>query len=95
MKYNTVHVKPSGTSTKENRTWKVSYNKTSAQAQTDRVKTKTVPHALGFYHYPETMSDKKALKALLRCMIKRHEQEIADLRASKDALSTLLLDSRL
>jgi len=90
MKYNTVHVRPSGTSTKENRVWEVSYDKTSAMMQMDRVKTKTLPNALGFYHYPETMTDKKALKALLKCMINKHEQEIVNLIASKDALNNLL-----
>ena len=90
MKYNTVHVRPEGPSTKENRVWEVSYDKTSAMMQMDRVKTKTLPNALGFYHYPETMTDKKALKALLKCMISKHEQEIVNLMVSKDALDNLL-----
>jgi hypothetical protein len=59
-------------------------------ATMERNKVKTVPNALGFFHYPETMSDEQARAELIQCMIKRHDQEIAELRTSRDALLNLL-----
>jgi len=90
MKYNTVRVSPSHDSTRSNRTWIVSCDKISSMATMEREETKTVPHALGFFHYPETMSDNQARTDLIQCMIKRHDQEIEELTASRDALVNLL-----
>lgn len=90
MKYNTVRVSPSHDSTQSKRVWVVSYDKTSSTATIERNKVKTVPHALGFFHYPETMSDEQARTELIQCMIERHDQEIAELTASRNALKNLL-----
>lgn len=59
---------------------------------TQRVKTKTVPSALGFYHVPENVKDEDAAAELLKCMINAHEKEIKLLSLSRDKLQ-LLLDS--
>ena len=68
----------------------MSYDKTSSMATKERNRVKTVPNALGFFHYPETMSDEQARTDLILCMIKSHDQEIAELRMSRDALLNLL-----
>ena len=90
MKYITLRIHPSHDSIKTKRVWEVSCDKTSTTATMDRKETETKPHALGFYHYPETMSDEKALTDLIQCMIERHDQEIADLTASREALIKLI-----
>ena len=80
MKYNTVIITPN------HDTWKVSYRTNSLE----REDVKTVPLAVGSYHYPETMSDEEATKELLQCMINRHEEEINNLKKSLKALKDLL-----
>jgi hypothetical protein len=59
-------------------------------ATMEREEVKTVPNALGFFHYPETMSDEQARTILIQSMIERHDQEIVELTASRDALLNLL-----
>jgi len=83
MKYNTIKVLLNG------KTWEVSCDKTSTM---DRKEIETFPHDMGFYHYPETMSDEVALKKLLNSMIKRHEEEISCLTESKNGLNKLLAE---
>jgi hypothetical protein len=90
MKYFSVRVHPSHSSTISMRFWEVTYDKTSSMATMEREEVKTVPNALGFFHYPETMSDEQARTDLILCMIESHDQEIAELRTSRDALLNLL-----
>jgi len=80
MKYKTVKLTPSGDK------WLVTWS----ESNMERVKTKTKPHPLGFYHYPETMSDQEALKALVNCMLKAHTEEISRLNKSLSVLKNVL-----
>lgn len=60
----------------------------------DREETETVPHPLGFYHYPETMSDQTAFNMLKNCMILKHYEEILNLRKSLKKLKELELHQK-
>ena len=50
---------------------------------------KRIPMALGFYHYPASMDDRRAFEKLKDCMVKRHRKEIALLQKSLDKLIEL------
>jgi hypothetical protein len=80
MKFNTVRIDPT-----LKKTWRISF-------QTDdkeRVNKKSVPHAMGFFHYPQTMSKEEAFKALKDCMIQSHLDEIEKLKESVAKLKVL------
>lgn len=55
----------------------------------DRKMCITKPHSLGFYHYPATMSNADAFKALYGKMVKRHVDEIERLGISLKKLINL------
>lgn len=57
----------------------------------DREDVVTVPNAMGWYNYPETMSDPVAFRKLKLCMVRRHKRQIADLQKSLGALQGVLL----
>lgn len=86
MIYNTVHINPTKVS-KHKESWEVSIDKSNKM---DREDTKTLPNPLGFYHYPEAMSEREATETLIKVMVGRHEEEIARLTVSKNALLLLL-----
>ena len=79
MKYKTVRVSPSGDG------WVVSF----IEDGVERVKTKTEPNAMGFYHHRKK-DNKKALEALVNCMINAHTEDITRLEKSRAALYKLL-----
>ena len=81
MIYHTVRVDPNKDA------WRVNFDKSNTLERAD---VKTKPNALGFYHYPQTMSDQEALNELVTCMIQKHESDISDLTRSIEALKTLL-----
>ena len=65
-------------------TWKINIE----HDPRDRVLRKTEPHWLGFYHYPETISDSKAFKKLKDYLLQRErdalelvQMKIAELEA--------------
>ncbi len=72
MKYNTVRIHF------EN---KKSYA-TFTINEGERKDTKTEPHALGFYHCPETMTKEEALEQLKQVMLEAHIKEIRRLTKS-------------
>jgi hypothetical protein len=80
MKYKTVQIRP----TLKN-IWEVVFLKTDG---TERMGT-SIPNALGFYHYPETLSDKKAGEKLRKKMIDIHKEEISKLQKSLKQLESL------
>jgi hypothetical protein len=82
MVYHTVKVENVGSK------WVVTYTKSDVE----REETKTIPNAMGFYHYPSTMSDKEAVHTLVDAMVIRHTAEIERLTESKIALSDLLYE---
>ena len=51
----------------------------------------TKPCAIGWYHYPITMTREKAFESLKNCMIKRHREEIGKLQESLNKLIDLEL----
>jgi hypothetical protein len=57
----------------------------------DRVETETCPNNLGFYYYPETMSDQEAFDKLKQHLINLHDAQIAEMIESRDKLSKLEL----
>lgn len=83
MKYKTVKIFPNAL--RDKLEWRVMFMK----GDLDRVETKAVPNALGFFHYPETMPDEDAFEKLKVCMIEAHEKEIKQLKESVDKLKTL------
>jgi len=52
-------------------------------------KERTSPSALGYYHFPETMTDEEAFNELKECMIKAHQEEIDRLEKSLKKLKEL------
>jgi hypothetical protein len=84
--YYTVRIEITGFGKKKR--WVAGFDKSS---KVDREDEKTVPSALGYYHYPETMSDKKAFNTLIAGMVKRHRDEIRRLQKSMDKLKALKL----
>jgi len=67
------------------RHWKYSITELPGDYQRE----KRVPMALGFYHYPTSMDDRRAFEKLKDCMVKRHRKEIALLQKSLDKLIEL------
>jgi hypothetical protein len=55
----------------------------------DRVRSKSVPCGLGFYHYPAYFTKKRAWNKLKKYMIKRHKDEIARLEKSLNKLEKI------
>ena len=103
MKYNTVQVRPSHNSTQSKRVLEVSYDKTPLLGNVQSFLGITIEHVLnfnfqtllGFFHYPETVSNDQARTDLIQCMILKHDQEIAELIASRNALKNLLTGRKL
>lgn len=81
MKYDLVEIK----TTFKTREWCYSFRRDD----TDRVKGKATPHALGFFHYPRCLGRRKAFKKLKKYMIDRHKKEIKLLQRSLTALKKL------
>lgn len=69
MKYHTVSIRLSAATQK----WEVTLDKSDTQ---ERVETKTAPNWLGFFHYPETMTDAAALKTLKKYLTDREREAI-------------------
>ena len=79
MKYNTITIIP----------YSNKYDVSINRSEEDRVETETIPSSLGFFHYPETMSDQEAFNIL-----KEHMMEVARERmvmASNDLVALLKL----
>jgi hypothetical protein len=81
MKYNTVKIIASGTG------WRVE----TSTSDFEREEVKTIPNAMGFYHYPETMSLAEAFKELKSTMYGRHLLTIESLKASANELDELTI----
>jgi len=81
MHYNTVSIFPSGDGK-----WGVVF----IRMIKDRVKVDNpTPNALGFFHYPCRWGKQKAFIMLRDYLVKRHDEEIAALQKSRDALLAL------
>jgi hypothetical protein len=84
MKYKTVTIKPEGHKNKAkwvSRFWEIAGDREEL--------TKLEPHPMGFFHYPETMSDEEAFVSLKDKMIKAHRKEIDSLQKSLTKLILL------
>lgn len=55
----------------------------------ERAKGNPKPSAMGFYHYHRNIGAEKAFEELKAEMLKKHEEEIARLMASRDSLIAL------
>ena len=81
MKYKTVKIKPDIKKRWHTYCYQID--------DVDREDTETTPHPLGFYHYPETMSDEEAFNQLKQCMIDAHLKEIESYQTSLRKLESL------
>ena len=84
-KCSTVRIYPVGSV--KNKQWKCSIEKHPH----DRVKRKTIPNTLGFFHYFDDISDEQALELLKNKMIEAHQQEIETLQKSLESLKKVKL----
>ena len=82
MKYKTVRIQPYGLSGNK---WGYKINRCN-HVSPDYV---TKPDPLGFYTYPETMSDKEAFQRLKRLLIMNHNSEISRITMSRNELLRL------
>ena len=81
MKYKTIEIRPFDDG---------SWHYLGPRADSlDRVKTKTQPHPMGFFHYLVTFSDEEAFNQLKNCILESHEKEIKRLKKSADKLKLL------
>ena len=62
--------------------------------KTDRVKTKSVPNAGGFYHYPVSMPEEIAFNELKQVMINAHKERIEATQRSLTDLEALKFQSK-
>lgn len=83
MRYKTVTIRRNDI----NGTWNVTFE----HDKKDRELTETSPHWLGFYHYPETMSDKDAFEKLKNYLISRETQALALVQEKIGELEALSL----
>lgn len=79
MKYKLIEIKPS------DRKWVVRLS----SVEGDREETQTVPNAMGYYYFPEEMSEVSAFAELKSVMIESHEEEIKKLQDSLLSLKRL------
>jgi hypothetical protein len=79
MKYNTVVID------------RYSHTVQFTKSDVDRVNTKTQPSPLGFYHYPETMTDEEAFKRLKAFLIKIQKEAIKDAQEEIENLEAVAM----
>lgn len=72
MKYSTVQIRPRGISRKNRKDWYVSLYSDGI----DRVRGKTLPASIGFYHFPQFRGFTWGFNKLKQKMIKDREEEI-------------------
>lgn len=80
MYYDTIEIKPVGGK------WRAGHEQIDGDRQSEK---RARPNALGFFHYPRSWGLQKGFSLLQDEMIKRHEEEIAALSKSLDALRQL------
>ena len=87
MKYDTVQIRQKVGSKK----WEVIFSRDD----TDRQRTASKPHAMGFYHYPRPLiSDERAFDKLKLEMMGAHRNDITRLERSLKKLIYLKYDCR-
>lgn len=79
MYFSTIEIKPVGGGKVE---WEVVFS----YLEGDREPPDNGPNPLGFYHYPSSTSKEDAFDVLKSYLIKQHQDRIADIERSLDAL---------
>lgn len=84
MKFKTIKITPRG---KEYDTsWDVEYNNLPDEC----LKVLMKPNALGYYHYPENVTDEQAFNQLKHAIIFAYERHIKGLQKSLDNLKSIV-----
>ena len=60
----------------------------------ERIDENTTPNGCGFYHYPETMSDKEAFETLKSHLIKLREKDLKRLTEGLFGLKALVFQEQ-